>query len=138
MKIAKIFFSATIALASFSVYASGGGGYGGGGGFGGGTGTSFQRPQVDQTFEIGKAIFKGRQSGVPQITYCVASDDGVKLPVKSKSIRPFKKTSYQNLSDNLYNCDVPDTLVSDELSRDNLLYVLYYLNKRYKLSLSGR
>jgi len=72
---------------------------------------------------------------VSRISYCVTAGD-VKLPVKSKSIKPYKKTTYDNLAQNLYNCDKPDSLVANELSRDNLLYVLYYLNKRYRLNLT--
>lgn len=134
MKFSTILFSITIALSGTTAFASGGGG---GGGFGGGGG-SYSQPQrqVDETYEVGKAIFNGRQSGVASISYCVASGD-VKLPVKSKSLSDYKKTTYDNLSQNLYNCDKPDTLIATELSNDNLLYVLYYLNKRYRLKLSS-
>ena len=132
MKFSTILFSATIALSSATAFASGGGG----GGYGGGSYSQPQR-QVDQTYEVGKSIYNGRQSGVASISYCVASG-GVKLPVKSKSLKEYKKTTYDNLAQNLYNCDQPDTLVSSELSNDNLLYVLYYLNKRYRLGLSSR
>ena len=134
MKLSTILFSATIAFSSTTAFASGGGG---GGSYGGGGGYSAPQRQVDQTYEVGKAIFNGRQSGSPSISYCVTSGD-VKVPVKSKSLRGFKKTTYDNLSQNLYNCDKPDTLVASELSNDDLLYVLYYLNKRYRLGLSSR
>ena len=135
MKLSTIIFSAALALSSGSVLASGGGGYGGSGGsYGGG---QVQQRQVDQTYEVGKAIYNGRQSGVARLSYCVTAGDA-KLPVKSKSLKPYKKTTYDNLSQNLYNCDKPDSLAADELSRDNLLYVLYYLNKRYNLRLASR
>ena len=136
MKLSTFIFSASIAFSSTAVFASGGGGgggYGGGGGFGGG---QVQQRQVDQTYEVGKAIYNGRQSGFPKLSYCVVAE-GEKVPVKSKSIKTYKKTSYNELSKNLYNCDNPDSLVSSELSRDGLLHVLYYLNKRYRLSLRG-
>jgi len=133
MKLSAIIFSAALALSSGSILASGGGSYGGGGGgYGGG---QIQQRQVDQTYEVGKAIFKGRQNGVARISYCIASGE-VKLPVKSKTIKAYKKTTYDELAKNLYNCDKPDSLVANELSKDNLLYVLYYLNKRYSLRLS--
>lgn len=136
MKLSTILFSTALALSSGSVFASGGGGGGsyGGGSYGGG---QVQQRQVDQTYEVGKAIYKGRQSGVARISYCVASGE-LKLPVKSKSLKTYKKTTYNNLAENLYNCDKPDSLVASELSKDNLLYVLYYLNKRYNLKLSSR
>jgi len=134
MKLSKIILAATVGLASASVFASGGGGYGGGGG--GGFGSSPPKRQIDQTYEVGKAIYNGRQSGFPKLSYCVLSD-GEKVPVKSKSIKQYKKSSYSDLSASLYNCDTPDNLVANELSRDGLLHVLYYLNKRYRLSLKS-
>ena len=74
MKLSQLLLSATFALTSISAFASGGGGGGyGGGSYGGGS--SFESPPVDQTYEIGKAIFKGRQTGVSPISYCVISED---------------------------------------------------------------
>ena len=101
MKFSTIIFSAALALSSGSVLASGGGGGGsyGGGSYGGG---QVQQRQVDQTYEVGKAIYNGRQSGVARLSYCVTAGDA-KLPVKSKSLKPYKKTTYDNLSQNLYN-----------------------------------
>ena len=135
MKLSAFIFSAAVALSSTTLLASGGGGGGYGGGGGGYTGQTQQR-QVDQTYEVGKAIYNGRQSGFPKLSYCVVSE-GEKVPVKSKTIKPYKRLTYNELAANLYNCDNPDSLVSSELSRDGLLHVLYYLNKRYRLSLRG-
>jgi len=132
MKLSAFILSASFALTSASVLASGGGG----GGYGGGYSGQTQQRQIDQTYEVGKAIYNGRQSGFPKISYCVPFE-GQKVPVKSKSIKQYKRTSYNELGQNLYNCDSPDTLVSSELSRDGMLHVLYYLNKRYRLSLRG-
>jgi len=135
MKLSVVFFSALMTLFSISANASGGGGFGGGGG--GFSGGSTSQRAVDQTYEVGKAIYNGRQRGTPRLSYCVASDDG-KVPVKRKSLKPFKNTTFTNLAQNLYNCDNPESLVSEELSRDSLIHVLYYLDKRHKLSLRGR
>ena len=74
MKLSTFIFSASIAFSSTAVFASGGGGgggYGGGGGFGGG---QVQQRQVDQTYEVGKAIYNGRQSGFPKLSYCVVAE----------------------------------------------------------------
>ena len=111
------------------------GGYGGGGG-GGSFNAPPQQRQVDTVYEEGKAIYRGRREGEPSINYCVANEGEI-LPVKGKTIKAYKKTSYEELARNLYNCDSPDTLVAEELTRDSMLYVLYYLNKRHRLGLKG-
>lgn len=139
MKLSQILQSKIVAVVALSVllpvtaFASGGGSYGGGGG----GGSSYQPArQVDQTYEVGKAIFNGRQSGYPKISYCVVSGEQ-KLPVKSKTLKPYKGQSYNEFASHLYNCDNPDSLVSSELSSDGLLHILYYLNKRYKMRLKS-
>lgn len=127
---------AAMALSSTAAFASGGGGGGYGGGGFGGTSAPQQRV-VDQNYEQGKAIFTGRAVGSSKISYCLKdpSEEGKLVPVKSKTIKAYKRTTYQELADNLYNCDEPDSLVSSELKRDDYLYVMYYLNKRYRLAL---
>jgi len=110
------------------------GGYsGGGGGFNRGSAPAPQR-QVDQTYEVGKAIFTGRAKGEPSLEYCIAVE-GEKVPVKRKSIKTYKQSTYNEFASGLYRCDEPDTLIADSLTRDSLLYVVYYLNKRHKLKL---
>ncbi len=131
----KLFSGALALLVLVSGHAMASGSYGGGGGGGSFNNTPQQR-QVDPVYEQGKAIYRGRKSGEPSLNYCVVSE-GEKVPVKRSSIRSYKKTSYQELAQNLYNCDNPESLVADELTRDSLLYVLYYLNKRHRLNLRG-
>ena len=122
---------------SGQAFASGGGGGGGGYGGGGGSfGGQTQQRQVDTVYEEGKAIYRGRKDGEPSISYCVASEGEI-VPVKGKSIKAYKKSTYEELAQNLYNCDNPESLVASELTRDSLLYVLYYLNKRHRLNLQG-
>lgn len=99
-------------------------------------GSSTYQRQVDQTYETGKAIYQGRLAGSPKLSYCVAAGDEV-VGLKTKTLREYKKTTYEHFAQNLYNCDKPDTLAAAELTKDDLIYVLYYLNKRYKLSLVG-
>lgn len=127
---------AVTGLSTGSALASGGGG--GGGGFGGGFGgASVPQPRVvDQNYETGKAIFNGRAGG-QKIAYCIKDKnaDGELVPVKGKSIRSYKRAGYQDLAENLFNCDDPENLVANQLKRDDFLYVMYYLNKRYKLAL---
>ena len=111
------------------------GGYSGGGGsFNNRSVTPAPARQIDQTYETGKAIFTGRAKGEPSLEYCIAVE-GEKVPVKRKSIRSYKKSTYNDFANGLYRCDEPDTLIADSLTRDSLLYVVYYLNKRHKLKL---
>ena len=37
----------------------------------------------------------------------------------------------------LYNCDMPEELALRNVEQDQVPYVLYYLNKRYKLELAA-
>lgn len=112
-----------------------GSGYSGGGGYSNGSGN--RQRVVDQNYEIGKSIYLGRKAGEPTLQYCILVDDE-KKPVKRKSIKPFKAQTYEAVASNLYQCDKPDELIADGLTRDSFLYVLYYLNKRYKLDLKGQ
>lgn len=135
IKTVAVSFAALVTFSAVSsAFASGGGGFGGGGSYGGSNPASTARP-VDQTYETGKAIFKGRKRGEPKLSYCVLADDGNKIPVKRKSLKPFKGTSYNELANNLFDCEQPDKRINEVLSRDSFLYVVYYLNKRHKLDL---
>lgn len=117
-----------------SIFASGGSG----GGFGGRQSGGFDSRQraVDQNYEIGKSIYKGRKAGEPTLEYCVLVE-GEKVPLKRKSIKAFKNVTYNDLATNMYQCDQPEKQISASLTRDGFLYVLYYLNKRHKLGLKG-
>jgi len=97
---AQQFLSALAALAmifstaltfSSSAFASGGGG--GGGGFGGGGGgfggsSAPQARPIDQNYETGKAIYRGRVEGIPKIAYCVKGESDELVPLKGKSVKP--------------------------------------------------
>ncbi len=98
--------------------------------------TPQRQRQVDQVYETGKAIFLGRQAGVEKLSYCVKVDGELK-PIKRKSVKKFKKTTYNELAQNMFNCDQPETKIATQLSRDDFLYVVYYLNKRHRLKLSS-
>jgi hypothetical protein len=112
------------------------GGYSGGGGFGNGGSRSSQQRPVDQNYEVGKAIYTGRAKGEPSLEYCIVVN-GEKLPVKRRSIKTYKNATYTDFASNLYRCDQPEKRIADSLTRDSLLYVVYYLNKRHKLKLRG-
>ena len=130
----------TLLVSSFA-FASGG--YNGGGYSNGGFGTSSsnqprQAKPVDQDYELGKSIYKGRQEGIAAIKYCLQVEgeaEAVKL--KSRSIKLFKRESYDALAGSLVDCEQPGTLVSDRLDADSLQAVMYYLSKRYDLYLTS-
>ncbi len=128
--------AATFALLAQSTLSFASGGYSGGGSFNrGSSGVESQR-RVDQTYEIGKSIFNGRARGEPSLEYCI-DVEGERLPVKRKSVKSFKKGTYNDFASSLYRCDEPESLIAESLTRDSLLYVIYYLNKRHKLGLRG-
>lgn len=106
------------------------------GGYNSGRDMNTQQRQVDQVYETGKAIFNGRAKGEPSLQYCVAVGDQ-RVAVQRKSLNTFKKSSFNDLATSLYLCDQPEKKVSESLSRDSLLYVVYYLDKRHKLDLRG-
>ena len=136
MRTIKIALFALIVNALFTSLAIASGAYGGG--FGGRSGSfeSSARPakQIDQNYETGKAIYSGRQNGSPKLEYCL-DVEGERLPLRRSSVKNFKRTSYDELNEKLFLCDDPEKRVQEALTRDELLYVLYYLNKRYRLHL---
>jgi len=89
---------------------------------------------IDESYKLGKSIYYGRKDGVPKLPYCITFEDNKKR-LKTKTIKPYKNTSFSNLASNLYNCDTPEQKIKANLQRDDFLYVLYYLDARYKLNL---
>lgn len=132
----SLFLKACALLVLISTDALASGGYTGGGGGGFSSGSSSQQRQVDQTYEVGKSIYLGRQAGAPELSYCVMVE-GDKVPVKRRTLKSFKHTNYNDLAANLYDCDEPDKKIVEKLGRDDFLYVVYYLNKRHKLQLKS-
>ena len=104
------------------------------GGYSRGGSSNFNPKPVDRTYEYGKSVFKGRVKGVSKTPYCI--DNGTeKVKLKGKSIKAFRGSTVTELASNLYDCNNPDKLIASTLSTRNLEYVIYYLNKRYKLKL---
>jgi len=95
--------------------------------------STYDQPVVDPAYEAGKAVYTGRKSNAPKLSYCLK--DGEELvKLKRKTIKPHKKGSYSSLATSLYNCDTR-TFVKQELERQDFINVLYYLDKRYRLKL---
>ena len=130
MFVFKTFLTGLILALPIVAYASGGGGYGGGY-------SSSPRPAKpkDAAYELGKAIYTGRAKGVEKISYCIG-DGADKVKLKRKSVRQFKSGTYTELANNLYDCNKPGKLALNTLKGDESKYVLYYLNKRFKLNLN--
>lgn len=127
----KLISSLAVAIATifFSSMATASGGSGSG---------NFNRApvkQIDESYEYGKSIFLGRKAGFEKFSYCV-DVGGERLPLKRKSLAKFKKTSFSEVAAALYDCDTPTTKIADEIAIQDFQFVLYYLNKRFRLALN--
>ena len=121
-----------VCFVSSAAFASGGDsnedtgdGTGGGGSFG---------DAVDRTYESGKSIYTGRKKTAPKLSYCLRVGEEI-IPVKRKSLKQFKGTSFTELSKHLFRCDEPTKSIISELERTDFIHVIYYLDKRYRLKL---
>lgn len=92
--------------------------------------------QVDEVYEHGKAIYLGRQPGTEKINYCVVVD-GKPKKIRGRTLRSYKGASMLELANALYNCAAPQELALNSIDRKQIPFVMYYLNKRYKLDLSN-
>jgi len=89
---------------------------------------------VDVPYEKGKSVFRGRGDN-KKLSYCV-THKGKKVKVTRSSMYSYKQGTYTALSEQLYNCDNLESKIINELPRKDFLYVLYYLNVKYKLNLN--
>ena len=123
----QLILSALLFVSASSVMASGGFS-------GGGIGGSAPPRVVDETYERGKSIFKGRADGAEKIKYCVKADGEVKK-LKRSTVKPFKNASPQDFALALVDCQAPDRLAVTTMRDHQVQPMLYYLNKRFKLQL---
>jgi len=79
-------------------------------------------------------LYNGRSREVEKVKYCVTGEEEG-TPVKRSSLRPFKGQTYNELASNLYDCNNPDKALLDYVSSSQAAHIIYYLDKRYKLSL---
>lgn len=110
------------------------GGTGGLGGLSGGTGSTPQRG-VDEIYEYGKAVYLGRSPDAEKLQYCVLVDGEAKK-LKRKTLKPYRKKTRVELANALYLCDDTSKLALHSLKQEQVAFVLYYLNKRFKLKLT--
>ena len=133
---AKTIALVTVSLFAGSALASGGGGGGGFSGSGGSFGNRAPAPRVvDEAYEYGKAVYLGRSPGAQKIDYCVVVDGEAKK-VKRTNLKPYKGVTRQELANALYNCDNSEQLALRSVSQEEVPFVLYYLDKRFRLNLS--
>lgn len=114
-----------IALFSFNVFASGIGSYGQDEG---------SAVRIDRLYESGKSVYYAKGSGGESVQYCI-NDGGQVERVSRRTLKPFVGSSVDDLTARLVRCDDAENPVSQHLSQDEVDAVMYYLNKRYRLSL---
>ena len=90
--------------------------------------------QVDQAYEYGKALYLGRAPEAHKLKYCL-NVDGEAKKIGRRSLRPWRGKPQLEFANALYDCDSPDQRVLLKLEQEQVAYVLYYLNKRFKLDL---
>jgi len=131
-RLAAVALSAALVL-PLGAFASGGGG----GGFSGSAGSPTPTPRVvDEGYEFGKSIYLGRAPGSQKIKYCVKVDGEAKK-LRGRTLRPYKGSKQVDFANALYNCENPEERALLKIKREEVAYVLYYLNKRYKLDLQS-
>ena len=106
--------------------ASGSGGYGSYG---------TETKKVDEAYEYGKALYKGRIESVGKIKFCLAKGEQA-VKVKRSSLKAYSGTSFQDLGNSLVNCENPNEHIVDRLGNQKTNSVVHYLNERYKLKLT--
>ena len=89
---------------------------------------------VDQNYEYGKAVLKGKIDGLATYQYCV-NHEGTSAPLSRKVLKPFKTLEYAVLAQALVDCERPEVKLVEEVGAHDFQYVLHYLNKRYRLKL---
>jgi len=107
------------------------------GGFSGSSGGRAAPPPkaVDEVYEYGKAIYLGRAPGTKKVNYCV-NVDGAAKKLRGRTLRDYKGATQLDFANALVNCQQPDELALAGVRKEEIAYVLYYLNKRYRLNLS--
>ena len=90
--------------------------------------------QIDEVYEFGKQIYKGRAKGATKISYCVENNGELKK-LKRGTVKQFKGGNTKEFALALVDCAAPDRLALSTMARDQIPVVLYYLNKRYRLNL---
>ena len=94
------------------------------------------RSAEDITYEHGKSLFKGRDRRYGKVKYCVPTDNNELKKVKGSSLKPYKNGASEALANDLFNCDNPNQRIAQVFTTTDMTALVYYLNKRHKLSLN--
>lgn len=131
----KYFLALCLTFFTSVAFASGGGGGGGGGSYSGGA----PKRVVDQNYETGKNIFRGRNDLYADLKICVndsATSEVVKI--SRRSLKPYKGSTVSDFAANLVDCNAEERVqITDKVAIEDMNLVLYYLNKRYRLKLEN-
>lgn len=91
----------------------------------------------DPAYERGKALFKGRIKNYRAVQVCLQNTETGKLYKLSKSkLKPYRKAKAVKLALRLFNCKKTDQLIAKTYKGNDLAYLVYYLDKRYKLQMN--
>lgn len=90
--------------------------------------------KVDEVYEFGKALYLGRGPSSQKIRYCVLVD-GAPKKLRLRNVRRYRSASQLDFANALYDCDNPEQRALLKIKKEEVAYVLYYLNKRYRLEL---
>lgn len=119
---------ATFSFAPSNAIASGGSTAGS---FGGGSPSR----KADESYEYGKSVYLGRLPDAQKINYCVLVD-GEPKKLKKRTLKPYRGKTLSDLANALYLCEDMSELALRSLEKEQVAFVLYYLNKRYRLKLT--
>jgi len=90
--------------------------------------------EIDQLYEYGKSLYLGRTPGVRKTRYCLKID-GEAQKLRGRNLKSWRGRPQLEFANALYDCEAPEKLALLNLEKEQVAYVLYYLNKRYKLRL---
>jgi len=90
--------------------------------------------KADHFYEEGKTIFYAKGADGKPVNYCIKQAEQLER-VSRRTLRQFENTSAEELSAHLRNCDQPEQMIEEQFDDRQLSAMIYYLNKRYRLSL---
>jgi hypothetical protein len=108
-----------------------------GGATNGNNSQNYSKPKTDPTYEAGKSIFTGRDRNYSNYTFCITDPKtGESSKLTGDSIKAYKAATYSAVAKNLTNCDKPSVALSNLIATDDISYLVYFLDKRYRLQLT--
>jgi hypothetical protein len=103
----------------------------------------------DPVYKKGSDIYFGRK-GYKKYKYCLAVVKknnkfvaktklpvSARVPLSRKSIRAFRRSGLLMFVNAVFDCDAPTKLIFKQLKTEDVRFLLYYLDKKYKLKLKN-